>query len=340
MNAISFARIFLKSFGIALLVAGALGAQGGELKSAEELVSTLQSKIGKEFDIPTSFSCDILTAEQRDGRVILFKSGADWNDPNSIVWFWDPKEALPKDKAGWFSLLDECKPNGDCSEVMVSASGGGVARIRISDKKLIFFGMAGGNPHSIALLPDGNVATASSTGGFIALFAVPKSNESDGATRPTPVHQKYTLASAHGVVWDEKRKILWALGGAEIVGFEYAGTKEAPELKEIYRAKLEETALGGHDFYPAPGFDALMVTGIGISVFDPAARKLHSVSPMRNVKSLSLSPEGVPLMQRAVEKWWSDTLVYGDDKDIGAGTYTGAHFYKARWFTPNEFSAS
>ncbi len=327
---------FLAAFcGTLLLLTGAFGA---ELKTAEELAEALQAKIGKSFDIPTTFSCDVLTAEQRDTRLIIFKSGSDWNDPESVAWSWDPKEALPEDQAKWYGHISECKPNGDCGEVLTAASSGGVARIRVSDKKLIFYGLAGGNTHSIAVLPDGNVVSASSTGAYLALFAVPESNETDGATEPTPIYKKYPLVGAHGVVWDAKRKTLWALGSAEIVGYEYVGTKDAPELNEIYRAELEGTARNGHDLWPAPGYDALMTTGVGVNVFDPNERKFYSVSPMRAVKSLSLSPEGVTLMQRAVEEWWSETIFYGDDKDTAVGTYSGARFYKARWFAPNEFS--
>ena len=84
--------------------------------------------------------------------------------------------------------------------------------------------------------------------------------------------------------------------------------------------------------------DALMTTGAGINVFDPNSHKFYSVSPMKKVKSISLSPEGTLLMQRAVVEWWSETIFYGDDKNSAVGTYKDARFYKARWFTPNTFS--
>jgi hypothetical protein len=334
MRRASLWTVFCGAF---VLLLGTIGAYGAELKSAEELAALLQTKIGKSFDIPTEFSCDVITAEQRDDCVILFKSGADWNDPASILWRWDPKEALP-DFVGYFAAMTECKPNHDCSEIAIAASGGGVARVRFADKKVIFYGNAAGNTHSIATLPDGNVVTASSTGNYLALFAPPTLNETEGATEATPIYAKYRLVGAHGVVWDAKREILWALGTNEIAGYEYVGTKEEPGLKEIYREELTGNARGGHDLYPAPGYDALMTTGIGVNVFDPNERKFYEVVPMRRIKSVSLSPEGVPLMQRAVVEWWSDTIFYGDDKDTSVGVFSGAKFYKARWFVPNEFS--
>ncbi|MBQ9874725.1 MAG: hypothetical protein IJM30_09695 [Thermoguttaceae bacterium] len=311
---------------------------GAELKSAEELANYLKSRIGESFEIPTTFSCDVLTAEQRDTKAIVFKSGADWNKPESIVWEWAPLEALPENRGKWFAHISEVKPSEGLDEVLVAASSGGVARIRYSDKKVLFYGNAGGNTHSIAKLPDGNVATASSTGAYVGLFAVPAENETEGAKEPTPILKKYELVGAHGVVWDAKRKILWALGYKYILGFEYVGTKEAPELKEVHRIETKGTAGGGHDLYPAPGYDALMTTGAGVNVFDPENLKFYTVSPMKRVKSISLSPEGVPLMQRAVEEWWSETIFYGDDKDSAVGTYSGARFYKARWFAPNDWS--
>lgn len=309
-----------------------------ELKSAAELADVLKARIGKSIDIPTEFSADVITAEQRDVKIVIFKSGTDWNLPENIVWEWAPKTEAPEDARGWFGAISECKPVNGCSEILVAASGGGVARVRLADKKTLFYGMAGGNTHSIAMLPDGNIVAASSTGNYLSLFAVPADCETTGATAATPIAKKIPFTDAHGVVWDAKRNTLWALGGKYIAEYEYVGTKDAPELKEIWKQDLEGTAFGGHDLYPAPGYDALMTTGRGVNVFDPNTKTFYSVSDMRSVKSLSLSREGVTLMQRAVVEWWSESIFYGDDKDSKVGTYNDAKFYKARWFVPNEFS--
>ena len=84
--------------------------------------------------------------------------------------------------------------------MLVTASGGGVALIRIADKKAMFYAKPGGNPHSAEVLPDGNVVVASSTGNLLSVYVY---NGADSyVSRPAftmPVH------SAHNVVWDRKR---------------------------------------------------------------------------------------------------------------------------------------
>jgi len=310
------------------------------LKSASELVDLLRARLGVDFDKPQTFEADVLTAEQRDVKAIVFKSGTDWNAPEAIRWDWDPKAEpkLTEKERGSFLAISDCKPAFGTDCVLIAASGGGVALVRVADKKLLFYGFAGGNTHSVALLPDGNVVAASSTGGYLSLFATPENMTEEGFQGTTSIFKKIPFVDAHGVVWDAKRKTLWALGGEDLVGYEYVGTKQEPDLKEIYRAKLEGAAFGGHDLYPAPGYDALMTTGRGVCVFDPTTREFTEVSNMKHVKSISVSPEGLTLMQRAVVEWWSETIFFGDAKDSAVGTYSGAKFYKARWFVPNKFS--
>jgi hypothetical protein len=66
------------------------------------------------------------------------------------------------------------------------------------------------NAHSLELLPRDRVVVASSVnakGNRLILFNLA---QSDQPVWETP------LPSAHGVVWDEKRQRLWALGLAEL----------------------------------------------------------------------------------------------------------------------------
>lgn len=319
------------------------------LRSAAELADALRAKIGKPFEIPSKTGLDVLAAEQKNPRAVVFKADSDWNDPASIRWYWSAAEA-PEVAAAhrvWFNNVSECKPAYGDRCVLIVASGGGVALVRIADKATLFYGAIGGNPHSAALLPDGNVVAISSAGARIKLFALSEAAsgpDAPSAAGPTPVAAEYELEGGHGLVWDAKRRVLWALGSDEIVEFEYVGTKAKPELKEIWRGELAGAACGGHDLYSAPGFDALISTGRGIAVFDASKREFYDVCergvPGRHgVKSVSLTPNGgLPMILTPVEEWWTPSPTWGNDAETPVGTLDGARFYKARWFVADEFS--
>ena len=173
-----------------LSVAGALGvgtlalAEDGSailseksLKSAAELVDVLKARFGKPFEIPARTGLDVLGAEQKKPRAVIFKADSNWNDPASLRWYWSAAEAPEVAAAhrGWFNNVSECKPAYGDRCVLIAASGGGVALVRVADKATLFYGHIGGNPHSAAVLPDGNVVAISSTGARIKLFALAES---------------------------------------------------------------------------------------------------------------------------------------------------------------------
>lgn len=280
----------------------------------------------------------IIGAEQRERRAVLLEPNADWSRSESILWEWEPSESpevLPN-HVSWFNNISEVKPVHGTDALLCAASGGGAALVRLADKKVLFYAFAGGNTHSAALLPDGNIVSASSTGGYLRLFVAPEAFTSAEAIESTD----YPLPDAHGVVWDSKRQTLWALGGEELVGYSYAGPKESPSLTVAFRTPLSEKLAGGHDLYPMPGFDALFVTGLqGVGLFDPATRTLTEVLDAEHVKSISLDETGRLLVQIPEEQWWSATLRFLDPDRSAVGTLPGARFYKARWWLPDTFSA-
>ena len=316
--------------------------QSPQLKSADELVQLLTARFGVDYEIPAEIPCNVVACDQRDVKIAIYKTGADWNQPESILWSWDPRANVSEEFGKTFAHVDECKPARGTELVLVTSSYGGIAVVRVADKKVLFYGLPKGNTHSIALLPDGNVVSISSTGAFIALFVSKIGTEEEGKEDVppiTPIHKKYELEGGHGLVWDAKRDVLWALGSKEIVAYRYNGDKANPELIECARQELKGTARGGHDLYPAPGYDALMTTGLGVNVFDPNTMKFTTVWDRRAVKSVSLTPDGAAtLVQLPNEEWWNDAVYYGDAKETVVGKEDGARFYKARWFVPNNFS--
>lgn len=212
-----------------------------------------------------------------------------------------------------------------------------------SEKCLWQVELKGTSPHSIEYLPSGMIAVASSGGsdtskGFIRLYATDKCNGKD-------TYAEARLTSAHAVLWDETREILWAMGSSEIVAYEIGDDPSKPTLTKIAGYGCKDMK-GGHDLSAICGNDdQVWVGGSIIRVFDKTSGKLISNYAGSNqiesgsVKCICSFPDGTAARTVA-------TGVYADHNTdrfnlyefsgsvaISVGyVFEGRAFYKARSF--------
>jgi hypothetical protein len=131
------------------------------------------------------------------------------------LWSWRAKDhdELPQAVRGLFGTTDDCKPVEGGRKILISSSGGACALVDRQSGRVLWYARVP-NAHSLELLPRDRVVVASSVnakGNRLILFNLVKSDQ--------PVWET-PLPSAHGVVWDEKRQRLWALGLAELRCYE------------------------------------------------------------------------------------------------------------------------
>ncbi|GAA4309462.1 DUF6528 family protein [Compostibacter hankyongensis] len=272
----------------------------------------------------------IVIAEQRSHGIDIVNT-----ETGSIVWSWhaslDP--AIRPEDTGWFSTPDDAKPVYGNRYILLNASGGGVALVRVADKRAVFYAHAGKNPHSSELLPDGNIVTASSTDNRLVLFHV------DTLSSPGKIYRKVIpLPFAHNVVWDKKRQLLWSAARNKLYAFRYNGNCKRPDLTCADSLMLPDT--DAHDLFPVYGKDLLWLTTLKDTYrVDPAGRSVTPVAGKytRNIKSVSSGPEGFPvIIILPKEKWWTDEVL--DREGNTVFSEAGLKIYKARWFLQNTFS--
>jgi hypothetical protein len=245
------------------------------------------------------------------------------------IWTWTAKrcEQLPEPMRGTFATTDDCKPVDGGSRILISSSSGGCALVERPSGSVVWYAQVP-NAHSLELLPRGRIVVASSVhpkGNRLILFDLA---QSDKPIWGTP------LISAHGVVWDEGRQLLWALGLKELQSYElrdWEGDKPALAIKDSYPLPDGD----GHDLQPVPGSNDLVVTtGPRVYFFDRDKRefRLHSdLGQKANVKSVSVHPATgqAAFIQASDKAWWSDTL--GLLSPAGTIRLPGERLYKARW---------
>lgn len=264
------------------------------------------------------------------------------------VWSWDPYTAcVPAAQQDWFINPSEVKPVFNRRYILMTASGGAVALIRVSDHKLMFYANCGQNPHSAEILPDGNIVTAESRSGEINTFVV-DTVKVFGVKANT-----VKLGNAHNVVWDKKRQYLYATGTMKegvtaLFRFKYNGNRSNPTLTNQTRIYTFDKESGGHDLFPVYGeqdklwltaasavykFDLSCVTdATNNDSAEPACEKVYDIA---DIKSVCNGPDGI-LMLKPTEEWWAEGLV--NEKKEELFKMDGARIYKGRWMMDNTFS--
>jgi len=337
-------KFFPFTLAFILLYAVCLTLNAAPAPDLSEVIAQMKAQANSEA-VPTGpFQANVVVCDQFRHKILILKAGADWSKPESIIWEWSPEMSpqIKPEHYGWFRNPDECKPVRGTSHLLMTASGGGIALIRLADKACLFYSRIEGNPHSIELLPDGNIASVSS-GGLFTIWPVPEGNDAINAEsrlEPNPRGRQYPLVGGHGMVWDPEIEILWVLGYDELAGYRYDFNKKDPSLSKEFSISVDGTvADGGHDLYPVPNQRAFFVTGVGIGVFDINKREFISLmTPETNpkgkhsIKSVSQSPEGFIIAQCPTKRYWAARIPFFNQQLTPLGTLRNGMIYKARWW--------
>lgn len=250
-----------------------------------------------------------------------------------IIWEWSPLSAdIKTENLKWFSNISDAKLVYNGKYILTNASGGAVALVRISDKKVMFYAYAGGNVHSAELLPDGNIVSASSTGNYLTVFKV------DTLHFPDNVYsKKISIDFGHNVVWDQKNQLLWSAAMNKLKSFKYNFNCNQPDLIPDQELSLPGTE--AHELFPVYGENALWLTNTtNVYKFDLATKTLTQANVLQaNIKSVSSGPSDFPvILIKPKTEWWTDEVI--DAKGNTVFYSSGLKIYKARWLLKNDFS--
>lgn len=263
------------------------------------------------------------------------------------VWSWQPEDSGLSSFKSILGQPDECKPVYGRTCILITSSGGGVALIRIADKKALFYSFPGKisegwNPHSAEVLPDGNIAVACSSGNHILFYKFSK-------TTPYVANPSATLSvkDAHNVVWDYEGNCLWYAEGNAVCNCTYScngGVISVKEKERFINNSMPSTALP-HDLAPELGTNRFYISyhPTQVYTFDIKSKTFAKLSSSEyateRIKSFSFGPDGVPaIVQSAVSEanWTSSKTLYLDGRVFL--DYDNYLIYKSRWFVENTFS--
>ena len=220
------------------------------------------------------------------------------------VWRWskeDPQTKLPEGYDKYMRNLDECKFVDNNTKMLLTASGDGMMLIDIPTKEILCYAhvpMA----HSADLLPEGRIAVALSThkkGNALEIYDI---------DAPEKLVFRDSLYSGHGVVWNEKRQRLYALGYKELREYELVNwDTDQPSLRQV---KMWEIPMkSGHDLSPVDKDRMLVSAHEGVMWFDINKEEFSPFEPLRdveNVKSVNYDPKTGKLIYTKGEiKWWT-----------------------------------
>lgn len=256
---------------------------------------------------------------------------ADWNAAAAEKWTWSPTVAngFSGLTSAWGLPSDvKLRLTSAGAYVAVVADSRGLAGLISYPAGQRLWGInvgAANNPHSVELLPNGNVAVAGSSGGFVRIYTASQGSSSTNSV-------SYPLPDAHGVLWDPTNQLLWVLGGDKLAGLRIGGTPASPVISDGPVMTLPTG--GGHDLTPVLENHDLLWVSTGtkvyqvsksaaavVATFDEAGIK--SIGSMPNAQQVRTSPKA-----GCRTGWCTDTVRFA--VPVATRTLSGAEIYKAR----------
>ncbi|GGE02620.1 hypothetical protein GCM10010911_72080 [Paenibacillus nasutitermitis] len=288
--------------------------------------------------------CNIGAGDQASHQILVFDPNVtDWNSSSALMWSWSPSASngFSNPTPGWGQPTD-MKLRSNCSLgggqwMAVTDTSGLAAIISYPGGSKKWYQNTAANLQSAELLPNGNIAIAStSSGGWVRVY-----NSSQGAS--SSAYDQYVLVGARGVLWDPLKNVLWAVGDNDLVALLVQGSPAAPTLKESFKVALPSS--GGHELQPVYGNkDRLWVSSDTLVYQYIKSTKTWSstYSGASSISRAGVRSVGNQLSGQAVEtvpgggctlnSWCTDTVDF-----LSPGTTrvkTGAAFYKARILNP------
>ncbi|WP_459649827.1 DUF6528 family protein [Kitasatospora sp. Ki12] len=288
----------------------------------------------------------VAVVDQASRRVLVLQSAEGLTayrgpDRLPVIWSWSA------DRAPELADLAPARSWTDPDEVksrirqgrrylLTTATGGLAAVVETATGRARWAADLGpaANPHSIELLPDGNVAVAASTGGWVRLYAASQGPRAAG-------YAEVPLPDAHGVHWDARTGLLWALGATTLTALRVGGTPAAPTLTVARSTSLPDR--GGHDLAPvlaSPG-RFWVSTLAGLWSYDPSEDRFTRVrladrAAERDVKSVGDEPGRTGRLLTVTPAhtgpcdWCTAAITL--HRPEGTRALPGTHLYKARWW--------
>lgn len=262
---------------------------------------------GEEIFVPDTSGRKLIATDVTQHSIVVFDLDACKGDYTkltdpfaAVVWEWDsdddPNCTVYKPGYG----LDSAKLRySDYYKkyVMVACSSNGwVGIIDYENASLIWEYQLPSGPHSVELLPNGDLVVAVSTNSGDGLYYFPLS-----ADVTDPVHS-IPSPGAHGVCWDPQKECLWVLENLNVykVTIQNMGKKSGKLIREK-GSDVPVPKGGGHAFTPVYGSPGKYYLGAGIKMFlfDSDAGTLTEdfprasvLQPKKGIKGLSAFADG------------------------------------------------
>ncbi len=234
----------------------------------------------------------------------------------------------------------------------------GMKIVKYPSKEVVWSGgkaVVGDNPHSVEILPSGNILSAASSGSSVRIF----NNANVLKNKDALKYQEYTLSGAHGLLYDPTNNYVWALGSRDLVAYQVIDNKDGTEsLKKV-------DGFGGTLPMPAAGHDLsadltnpryLWITNVrGVVRYDKLENKFELTFP--NSDKLSVAGlkgygnnrnnnfvwcfpnggKGCEWENKSYASWSTDTIYFAASDGAGgfkikSGKSPKSAFYKVRIF--------